>query len=290
MIFVLHWQAEKRFQDSVGHRRALQQQIMQLHAKLKEIHASLDKVQRGEERYLSLLTEEYELLREEKRIHADLTDAEQTERESFAALSSAVRESHERERARAERTKYWSIIGSAIGATIGIVGTTVNNYRRMRELKSLVHDSAAGGADLSRMVSELVCETHQQNEEMKTVMTNLNIAAGGSADVALLSTPPSPNLEEIATVLTKNNLNLVNEMTDIKQMIAGMSAGKTVGNNQPSVVYVGPEVQGLLDETEERLESKIRNYAVASSFALYVSSFVTVAVLYMVFSSSPSAS
>jgi len=288
-VFIL-WQAEKRFEESVVERRSLQQQVMQMHVKLKELHAALDKVQRGEERYLTLLTEEYEVLREEKRINTALTDAEQTERESFAALSSAVRESHERERARAERTKYWSIIGSAIGATIGIVGTTVNNYRRTRELKSLVRDSASGGAELNRAVSALIRESQVQQEEIKAVMSNLKVAVGGSPDVALLAMPASPSLEEIVAVITKNSVKLDKEITDIKKMIVTVSAGKQVDNSQPSVVYVGPEVQQLLDHAEQSLEMKIKSTAVASSVALYVSSIVTVAVLYMVFAGGRSVS
>jgi len=264
-------------------RRALQQQVMELHMKLKELHAALDKVQRGEERYLTLLTEEYEVLREEKRINAALTSAEQTERESFAGLSSAVRESHERERARAERTKYWSIIGSAVGAAIGIIGTTINNYRRTRELKSLVRDSASGGAELNRTVAELIRETQQQQEEIKAVMSNLKAVAGGSPDVTLLAVPASPSLEEIVTVIRKNNVTLQKEITDIKQMIVAVSTGNPVDSDRPSVVYVGPEVQELLDQVEESLEMKMKSNAVASSVALYISSIVTVAVLYMVF-------
>ena len=264
-------------------RRTLQQQITQLNTKLKELHAALDKVQRGEERYLTLLTEEYEVLREEKRINAELTDAEQSERDSFAILSSAVRESHERERARAERTKYWSIIGSAIGAAIGIVGTTVNNYRRTRELKSLVRDSASGGAELNRTISNLIRENEQQQDDIKTVLASLKVAASTSPDVTLLAMPASPSLEEIVTVVRNNGVRLEKEITDIKQMIVAVSAGKHADNSQPSVVYVGPEVQELLDHVEESLEAKMKNNAIASSVALYVSSIVTVAVLYMLF-------
>jgi len=277
------WQAEKTFEESIAKRRALQQQIMQLHMKLKELHAALDKVQRGDERYLTLLTEEYEVLRHEKQINAAMTDAEQTERENFAALSSAVRESHERERARAERTKYWSIIGSAIGATIGIFGTTVNNYRRTRALKSLVHDSTSGGAELNRNVSQLIKETQHQQEEIRTVMSNLKVASAGSPDVTLLAMSASPSLEDIVTVIRKNSIKQEKEITDIKQMIAAVSAGKHVDNGQPSVVYVGPEVQEMLDHVEESLEMKIKSSAVASSVALYVSSIVSVIVLYIVF-------
>ena len=54
---------------------------------------------------------------------------------SLWQLSNAVRNSHEKERAQAEKTKYWSVLGSVIGACIGIIGTTINNRMRMRELR-----------------------------------------------------------------------------------------------------------------------------------------------------------
>jgi hypothetical protein len=83
-----------------------------------------------------------------------------------------VRNSHERERAQAEKTKYWSIIGSIIGACIGIIGTTINNRLRMAELRRLVAknssveeiqaigaglagDFTAHQADLARLVTEV---------------------------------------------------------------------------------------------------------------------------------------
>ncbi len=52
---------------------------------------------------------------------------EKGERECFSALSNAVRDSHEKERAQAEKTKYWSILGSILGTCLGILGTTINN-------------------------------------------------------------------------------------------------------------------------------------------------------------------
>ena len=45
--------------------------------------------------------------------------AEDLERRHFMEYSSAVRLSHEKERSRVERTKYWSIIGSVSGTIIG---------------------------------------------------------------------------------------------------------------------------------------------------------------------------
>jgi hypothetical protein len=41
--------------------------------------------------------------------------AETRETEAMAVLSNSVRESQEKERAQAERTKYWTIIGLMVG-------------------------------------------------------------------------------------------------------------------------------------------------------------------------------
>jgi len=42
-----------------------------------------------------------------------------TERTLFVEYSAAVRLSHEKERSRVERTKYWSIIASVSGTVLG---------------------------------------------------------------------------------------------------------------------------------------------------------------------------
>ena len=73
------------------------------------------------------LFQEHQILKEERDLLTSFQVLERQERESFSQLSNAVRNSHEKERAQAEKTKYWSVIGSVIGATIGIIGTTINN-------------------------------------------------------------------------------------------------------------------------------------------------------------------
>lgn len=89
-------------------------------------------------RYLHLITQEHAILKEERKLNADFALMEREERDSFTMLSSCVKESHEKERAQAERTKYWSIIGSIIGTIIGIAGSSINNEFKMKELRKLV--------------------------------------------------------------------------------------------------------------------------------------------------------
>ena len=50
---------------------------------------------------------------------ASFQHMEKSEREGFTGLSNAVRDSHEKERAQAEKTKYWSVLGSIIVSSVG---------------------------------------------------------------------------------------------------------------------------------------------------------------------------
>ena len=108
-------------------RREAQSEITLLQNRIKEIHSELERTYRGDDKYLSLVTSEHQVLKEEKLKLAEFTQLEKKERECFSALSNALRDSHEQERAQAEKTKYWSVLGSILGTVLGILGTTINN-------------------------------------------------------------------------------------------------------------------------------------------------------------------
>jgi len=129
---------ERKFIEQQELRREVQTKITDIQKKVKDIHLELEKTHRGEDRYLVLVTQEHQVLKDEKLLQDEFKMLEKFERECFSALSNAVRDSHEKERAQAEKTKYWSVIGSVIGTAIGIVGTTINNRMRMNELRRLV--------------------------------------------------------------------------------------------------------------------------------------------------------
>ena len=52
-------------------------------------------------------------------MQTELDVVEEKERDSFWELSGAMRDSYEKERARVERTKNWSLIGTVVGAIAG---------------------------------------------------------------------------------------------------------------------------------------------------------------------------
>ncbi|ESO00173.1 hypothetical protein HELRODRAFT_143063, partial [Helobdella robusta] len=242
--------AEQIFQNVQNERRNCQTKMTEIQNRLKDIHVRLDKLQRGDERYLILLTEEHDVLRNEKKLMQDLRHWEQAEHDHFAALSSALRESHEKERAQAEKTKYWSIIGSVIGAAIGIVGTSINNHMKMRELKDLVQE----GSD--------------KNLELKDIVKNLSQVAQAQygQTISFLSDLQTLILEGKAPEKLKLPLLLASESEKF--------------DNVNKVVYVGSEITNLLQRMEDDLEWKIKKNALMTTGLIYGTGLVAAAVVY----------
>ena len=58
---------------------------------IKDIHLELEKTHRGEDRYLVLVTQEHNVLKEERGYMEAFSAFEKGEREYFSALSNAVR-------------------------------------------------------------------------------------------------------------------------------------------------------------------------------------------------------
>lgn len=133
--------AKEKFMQIQEERREASRAVAEVQHKLKEIHSELDATTRGEDRYVRLITEENKILKEEKQLVYHFQQIERQERDFFSILSTAVTESHEKEREQADKVKYWSIIGSVLGTIFGIMGSSINNYFKMAELRKLLKES-----------------------------------------------------------------------------------------------------------------------------------------------------
>ncbi len=105
--------------------------------KLKSLYARKTQVYQNQRRDVSALlavnTEEEQLLYEEQTLHESLEACQGAERECFEGLSDAIVESHEKERAQSDRMKYYSRLGSLIGAIFGFLGSNLFLRRDIRE-------------------------------------------------------------------------------------------------------------------------------------------------------------
>jgi len=237
-------ESEKRFIQMQEKRRETQSEIAEIRKRIKDIHLELEKTHRGEDRYLVLVTQEHNVLKEEKSYTEAFTTFEKGEREFFSALSNAVRDSHEKERAQAEKTKYWSILGSIIGTCLGILGTTINNRMRMNELRQLVarnstvEEVKAIGSDLTESLDSHEKELSSLTVQVETILNQAKSSLGNLTKIdaiveALEATEEKLNMkfleetlsklqgrqETIANIISKHQETIAERIDDIRSDI-----------------------------------------------------------------------
>ncbi|KAJ8259345.1 hypothetical protein COCON_G00183570 [Conger conger] len=167
-------EAEKAFMVARGMVQEAHVSVEALQGRLKEVRDRLDRVSREEAHYLELATVEHKLLQEERRLRTAYESAEGAERERFSLFSAAVRESHDKERTRAERTKNWSLIGSVLGALIGVLGSTYINRVRLQELRGLLLEAQKGPVSLQEAIRAQAGSHRAQQEELRSLIHTLS--------------------------------------------------------------------------------------------------------------------
>ncbi|XP_036387607.1 mitochondrial potassium channel [Megalops cyprinoides] len=317
-------EAEKAFMVARGMVREAHGSLEALQGRLKEVRDRLDRVSREEAHYLELATLEHKLLQEERRLRTAYENAEGAERERFSMFSAAVRESHEKERTRAERTKNWSVIGSVLGALIGVMGSTYVNRVRLQELKSLLQEAQKGPVSLQEAIKVQASLHRSQQQELKDIIDTLRGAlqdkrteedrAAKALPVpapATISQSPPPSafdsaLRELMLSTQKAHTlveGLQPQMAHLEQSMCKVeselqavrvsidthhSMEKPVVSTQDSQVLVC-DTEGVmhgLAQTEKRLEAQINKTTLYSTVLTYTAFAITVPLLYVIFKGS----
>ena len=109
----------------------------QVQRRLKGLYARKAQVYQDQRRDLAAIQavndEEESLLQLEQSCFFDLEECQQKERECFENLSDAIQESHEKERAKTDQMKYYSRLGSLLGAVFGFLGSNLFLRREVRQ-------------------------------------------------------------------------------------------------------------------------------------------------------------
>ncbi|CAN7988989.1 unnamed protein product [Ixodes hexagonus] len=286
-------EAEHKFVSTQEQRRDRQHRILGLQQRLKEIHAELDKTHRGEDRYLTLITQEHAVIKEEKALLQEFNHLEKTERDYFASLSLALRESHEKERAQGERTKYWSIIGSVCGAIIGIVGATVNNRIRLNQLRDLVERSSSQ-PEMQSLVFSLSEEFRRHRDQILEFVDDVRRMLGASpvapvqerfSKVEAKAEPTNSELEyeirEVVTLVKSQRELFERETKEIKALLAAQRAleGSDGEGINMAAVYIGEDVRGIVEDSQRQLEWRMKINSLATVALVYGALAVTVPLL-----------
>ncbi|KHN78714.1 Coiled-coil domain-containing protein 51 [Toxocara canis] len=246
-------QCENHLSAAQKLRREKQTEIKSLQGRLKDIHTELDRTSRGEDKYLDLLTEEHSTIKRERRLMEEFEQAEAAERDAFHALSARVRKSHEKERERAERTKYWSVSASLIGALLGIIGTTLAAELRMRRIKEIVPTAA----QLTPMLDKIAALVDKQHDQVTSFIGDVRelMHFKGSDKVEVQPRVDSASVERIMSSMIEQRSSLSKEMEELKRLIA---VDRSLDADNPNIVYVGSDMEMLLSQTERNLESKMK--------------------------------
>ncbi|XP_060869444.1 mitochondrial potassium channel-like [Metopolophium dirhodum] len=169
-------ESQKQFMNAQDRRRDVSVELRTIQNKLKDIRNELLNTSRSEDRYIELVTQEHALLKQENVIIDRVNYSEKEERDSFIMLSTTLKDSHDRERIQAERTKYVSIVGSILGTIIGIIGSTVINAWKMNEFKRMVLDAKldSSNSNKSDQIKHLLLQVQKQNKMLKNAQFKLN--------------------------------------------------------------------------------------------------------------------
>lgn len=247
-------EAEKDFMVARGIVREARENAETQQVKLKEVRDRLDRVSRDDVQYLELATLEHKLLQEEKRLRASYIHAEESEREKFALFSASVRESHEKERARAERTKNWSIIGSVLGTVIGVMGSTYINRVRLQELKSLLLEAQKGPISLQEAIHEHASVHQDQQRDLGELILSLR-------DMVPTVLPPSQETQSGGPAVPANLSGSAEQaLKDIKEhMTYTKATGKHLeslqqqySNLEKSINKIATDVQNVNSKVSMR--------------------------------------
>lgn len=315
-------EAEKAFMIARGMVREAHVSLEALQVRLKEVRDRLDRVSREEAHYLELATLEHKLLQEERRLKTTYENAEETEREKFALFSAGVRESHEKERSRAERTKNWSIIGSVLGAIIGVMGSTYINRVRLQELKGLLLEAQKGPVSLQEAIKIQASLHKNQQEELRGLIDTFRSVVKGGGDevqsvkprsvlvpeavpVSVQPSTPSASEEAVKEILLHSQKaqalmedlkpqlqqleqsvgKVATELHAVRKSVVTRPTEKPVIQTKDTQLLVCDTesiIQGL-DQTEKRLEAQINKTTLYTTVLTYTAFALTMPVLYVIF-------
>ncbi|KAM3914311.1 mitochondrial potassium channel isoform 2-T2 [Leptodactylus fuscus] len=184
---------------------------------------------------------------EEKRLRSSYVNAEDSEREKFALFSASVRESHEKERTRAERTKNWSIIGSVLGAIIGVMGSTYINRVRLQELKTLVLEAQKGPISLQEAIHEHASVHQTQQKDLGDLIIALRNMVPAAQPPS--QDPQSGNLgsAEVSSGSVNQVLSAIREHMEYSKETGNIleSLQQKYGNLEKSLGNIATDMQNV---------------------------------------------
>jgi len=182
-------EAENEFVAVTQSRKLCQEKIEDFKERIKNIRDKLDITPRESDNYLKLITEEHKLLREQLSHDAQLSQLKDREQWSLDNLSKLLRQSHELERLRQERSKYWQIISLSLSFAGGVVALIAQKTRNqktllkdlssmresienMQESNQLNFNQLAAQTAIIRSLTNFIADKIQEQQQAETLKSS----------------------------------------------------------------------------------------------------------------------
>nr|CAD2173528.1 unnamed protein product [Meloidogyne enterolobii] len=216
-------------------------------------------------------------------------ELETREREAFNVLSNKVRVSHEREREREERTKYWSLIGSLFGALLGILGTTIATELRMKHIREMI----PSGQEIKPLLDEMVQMVRGSQGQVSEFLENLTKMFNLESPMLLNSKNKfnENNVDitgndfiKILGGLKEQNSALSDQMNELKRLLnLERIIISDSEENKQNFVFIGDSMEAMLQQTERNIESKMKLQTLAFVVGSYAVLAITLPLFYYLF-------
>lgn len=126
---------------------------------LTNVQTEVHEHTRGTPRYLELMKREFDILQEKQKLEALYQIIDRNERECFSHLQSRINILHDKSRT---HTRQWGIISTVIGASLGIIGTSVSAYWRKNHTEDLQQQFQLQIEQISKDTQQLISEGFQK--------------------------------------------------------------------------------------------------------------------------------
>nr|CAB3228603.1 coiled-coil domain-containing protein 51-like [Phallusia mammillata] len=238
--------AEKKFLDARMEERLIMRDMVTIRDELKHVRERLSHVNYSNPLYPQLASEQHELVMKEETVKANLDVAEEKERDTFLELSAAMRDSYEKERARVERTKNWSLIGSVIGTILGFIGSSYINRVRTSELKQMVKEKQ-DNTELKDLIDKVMPFIQERYVDVKDEITQLEATLANK----LIDLPSENEAANLSTDKASYMLNHIHkELQQIRASVNKIDCG--VANSKQ---YLQADIMNEISKINAKLKA-----------------------------------
>lgn len=133
--------AQDKLFKTQDERRLLNREAALINNKLKEVYSELIQTKRDDPKYVQLTIIENKSLQDQARIMSQLNLLDREEKDHFTQLATAIKEYHDSQAVNAQKYKYLSILASALGAIISLIGSMIYNNRRIVNIRSAMFET-----------------------------------------------------------------------------------------------------------------------------------------------------